>query len=338
MPDDNERLNLLIGLHRNVEAEKAAREIIGRNPDWAPAYTQLARALINLNREDEAIEAAREGVRKAPRDAWAMAILACALNWFNRPKEALPSAREAVRLDPTYAWGHVMLASVLYNMNRFEEALQATVEGLKHDPDSASLIRWRGWAEHGLKEYSAALATAEAGVATHPNSAVLQNLLGVVKWALAEEARFRRRIQLHREADVALAEAVRLNPSQAAFRRNLRDNAVSCRRYALRFLVPITALISVLPVGLFTIVMLQFVADDTPFLPLIAVAVTMAILSTSEASPATALWTPLKRFRLPSAPLERREIWTARGEVGAWLLFLAFPYAAVAWVIAKHNS
>src|SRR5262249_32282945 len=99
---DNDRLNLLLELKRYADAEKLAREAIGRDPHWASGYTHLARALVSLNKKDEAIAAAREGVRKAPTDPWAHATLGCVLNWFGDAKTALEPAQEAVRLDHRY--------------------------------------------------------------------------------------------------------------------------------------------------------------------------------------------------------------------------------------------
>ena len=46
MSADNDRLNLLLDLRRYADAEKAVRDAIGRDPQWAAAYTHLARALM----------------------------------------------------------------------------------------------------------------------------------------------------------------------------------------------------------------------------------------------------------------------------------------------------
>src|SRR5688572_25271694 len=121
MSTDNERLNLLLDLRRYADAEKLAREAIGRDPQWASAYTHLARALMAQNKPG-ATRAAREGVRKAPHDPWAYAVLAYVLNWSGRVKEATRAAEEAIRLAPRYAWAYAVLANILFNRNRFGTA------------------------------------------------------------------------------------------------------------------------------------------------------------------------------------------------------------------------
>lgn len=337
MPDDTERLNLLIGLRRYADAEKAAREAIARDPNWGPGYTHLARALINLNRADDAIEAAREGVRKAPKDAWAVGTLACAMNWFNRPKEAIGPAEEAVRLDPTYAWAYAMLANLYFNLNRFQDARRTATDGMKYDPESESLFRWKGWAEHSLKRYRDALATAEAGVKKHPNSHLLLNLLGRVKWSLAERKWFRGRLALHREADAALAEAVRLNPAEPSYRSNWRDNAVSARGYILRIVLPVLAVFFCLfPTLIFTAVAARFVTEDSSVaVPLVFAAVVVVATRLPEMSTAAALTAPLDRFRLPTVPLEPGDRRQGLAEWCAYLIFFLSPYGAMVWVLAK---
>src|SRR5262249_17375425 len=146
-----------------AEAETFAREAIGRDPQWAPGYTHLARALMAQNRK-EAVDAAREGARKAPHDVWAVATLACTLNWFGHPQDALEVAGEALRLDPRYAWTYTVLAHTLYNLDRFGEAREKAIEGLRYEPHSESLFRWKGWSEHKAGDQVSALRTAEEGL------------------------------------------------------------------------------------------------------------------------------------------------------------------------------
>src|SRR5262245_36047856 len=228
MISDNERLNLLLDLRRYADAEKAAREVIAKNPDWGAGYTHLARALIGLNKPNEAIDAAREGVRKAPHDAWAFGTLACALNWFGQCKEALEPSEQAIKLDPRYVWAYAMTANILYTLNRFDAAREKTLEGLRLDPTHESLYRWKGWAEHKRGLHDEALATAQEGLKHHPNSHLLLNLIGCIKWTQAEKLWHGPRLRMHREADVMLRESVRLDPTQPAYRATLAATPVRC--------------------------------------------------------------------------------------------------------------
>ncbi|MBX9583255.1 MAG: tetratricopeptide repeat protein [Gemmataceae bacterium] len=331
MTPDAERLNLLIGLRRYAEAEAVAREAIGRDPHWGGGYTHLARALINRNRAEEAIAAAREGVRLAPKDAWAAGTLACALNWFNRTRDALDPARQAVRLDPTYAWAYAMLANILYGLGRFEEARQAAADGLARDPAVESLYRWKGWAEHALGRYDEARRTAADGARRHPNSHLLLNLLGRVEWSRAEQARGRRRLALHRAADAALSAAARLDPSQPAYRTNRRENATAARRHVVRAVLTAAAVVNLVPAAVFAVVAQPTGSDRFYLLPLAAAVAGVLIAPFIEASPGTMFALPLGR--LPTAPPEPGDRWTAIVELAGYVLLLFAPPVLMAVLV-----
>ncbi len=253
MSAENERLNLLLTLGRFAEAEKYARECIGRTPDWGIAYTQLGRALAGLRRHAEAVEAAREGVRKAPRDAWALAILGYTLKHAGRLPDAAEALTDAARADPTYTWTYCMLAEVELDRSRPKEAYQATLNGVRHDPTAENLLRWKAWCEYQLDKLTDAVTTAESGLASHPNSPLLRNVLGCVRWHQGEQAFWPwRKVRLHHQADEYLTEAVRLNPSEDVYRNNLTRNAKVCRKFVaawgvgLCLVVPVVAAVAVI--------------------------------------------------------------------------------------------
>jgi tetratricopeptide (TPR) repeat protein len=326
----NERLNLLLDLRRYADAERAAREAIGRDPQWASAYTHLARALMGLNKK-EAIDAAREGARKAPHDAWAVGTLACALNWFNMSKEALQPAEEALRLDPRYAWAYAMLANILYNLNRFGDARAKALQGLQIDPLSESLFRWKGWAEHKMGEQAEALRTAEEALKHHPNSHLLLNLIGCIKWTQAEKLRGLKRLRAHRDAEAILRESIRLEPTQAAYRDNLRGNAVSCRKHVVgNALTMATITSAVVPVCL--ILVLSSPADrPRATFALFSCGLFALLALLFAASERFALTLPLDRFRVPGVPTTRRERLFVRLALCGYLVLLLAPSAIAAW-------
>lgn len=253
---ENERLNLLLTLGRFAEAEKYARECIGKTPEWGTAFTQLGRALAGQGRHPEAVEAAREGVRKAPRDAWAIAILGYTLKHAGKLADAAEALYDAARTDPTYTWTYCMLAEVELDRGRPRDAYQATLNGVRYDPTAENLLRWKAWCEYQLDKLTEAVATAEAGLAKHPNSPLLRNVLGCVRWHQAEQTYWpRRKVRLHRQAHAYLTEAVRLNPSEDVYRNNLTRNTRVCRKYLadrlLVLLVGVPLLAFVAAVALF---------------------------------------------------------------------------------------
>src|SRR5687768_12272183 len=117
MSDANDRLNLLLSLNRYADAEREAREALGRDPDWANGYTHLARALAGLGRLADAELAARTGVGKDPQDAWAHAVHAWVLNRLGRWADARSAVREALRLWPGYPFACGELAFLLWRLN-----------------------------------------------------------------------------------------------------------------------------------------------------------------------------------------------------------------------------
>jgi len=333
MMSDNDRLNLLLDLRRYADAEKAAREAIGRNPNWASAYTHLARALMGQNKKD-AIDAAREGVRKAPNDAWAMGTLACALNWFGQYKEALEPAEQAVKLDPRYAWAYAMLANVLYNLNRFKEARTKALEGLGFDPLNESLFRWKGWAEHKMGEQPEALRTAEEGLKHHPNSHLILNLIGCIKWTQAEKTWGRKRLRFHREADTIIRESIRLDPTQQAYHDNLRGNAVSCRLAIVTpLMVALCLVLCVIPVTLLALTVVHDIHAGTGGVAMVFSLVIVLAVGAFATSNQCALHFSLDRFRVPTVPLTARERLLARLELCGYGVLMLVPYIVLLFAL-----
>ena len=335
-PTDTERLNLLIELRRYAEAEKAAREAIGRDPQWGEGYTHLARALSCLNRKKEAIAAAREGIRHSSKDPWAFCILASTLNCFNLTEAALDAAEEYVRLDPTYAWGYAVLANILYCMKRFKSARRTALVGLKYEPDNENLLRWKGWAEFSLERFRDARETAEAALTLEPNSHQMLNLLGSLKWSQAERRTTGKRLALHREADRIFLDAVRLVPTESAYRDNQRDNAISARRYLLSYLVVIAAFVLVvIPSFLFAELTNHQPRVEKPFLPASIAFCYLGLVYLIPMPLSCVLIVPLDWCKMPRVGLSRRERIVGRAELAAYAIFGLAPYGAMAVLLAR---
>lgn len=337
MSAENERLNFLLTLGRYAEAERYARECIGKLPDWGIAYTQLGRALAGLGRHPEAVEAAREGVRKSPRDAWALAILGYTLKHAGKLADAAEALYDAARTDPTYTWTYCMLAEVELDRNRPKDAYQATLSGVRHEPNAENLLRWKAWCEYQLDKLDEALATAEGGLALHPNSPLLRNVVGCVRWHQAERTRWPlRKVRLHAAADGYLAEAVRLNPAEAVYRNNLTRNAKVCRKYvAERLLLLFVAVPSfVLVAAMFAFGRGQSIAVEVAILIAFVVLVRLGLHEDLLRA------APLRWLGVPSPPLDeyerrrgRRKLrWFAVGYI-AWLgLLVVAGLATAGWV------
>lgn len=234
----DQRLDLLFSLRRFAEGERLAREAIGRDPDWGRGYTQLARALFPLGRHQEACDAARVGVAKAPGEPWPLLVLGVYEGAAGRPRAGLRPIREALRLCPTYTGAHAALADLLARDGRHLDALRAAERGLAVDPAYEDLLVRKGWAEYHLGRPWTALATAQDGVRRHPRSAPLHNLYGAVAFVLAQdEGWWREGVRYRRTAQREYAAAVRLDPAEPAYERNLRTAAAAAGLMAGRVLV-----------------------------------------------------------------------------------------------------
>jgi tetratricopeptide (TPR) repeat protein len=236
-----------------------------------------------------------------------------------------------MRLDPRYPWAYAMLANILFNLNRFKESLARSVEGLRFDPLHESLFRWKGWAEHKLSEHDDALATANEGLKHHPNSHLLMNLIGCIKWTLAQKKWGLKRLRLHREADVALRDSMRLDPGQPAYRDNLRGNAVSCRQHVAFVCLPVLMILGlVVPILVLCANVLHDIDPGlTTGIGCGALLIAFVVCGVAPISMA-AYAAPLSRWNIPEVPLTDKERWQGRAGLYLIAFFFLLPYLLAA--------
>jgi tetratricopeptide (TPR) repeat protein len=246
MATDLERLNLLLSLRRYAEGEKAAREAIAAEPEWAAGYIYLALFLLNQRRAWEAVEAAQVGVGKDPHDPWGHAVFALANLRVGASRTAWNAARTAIALNPTSPLGRAVEAEIMCDWGHFGDAIATAAEGLRHSPQDEHLLHWKGWAEHRLDRFGEALATADEGLRHHPRSDGLLNVRGISLQTMAEHSWLPwRRLRLHQAADAAYREALRLAPVEKAYQQNRRFNILTARLFVLWRLLPPVTLASV---------------------------------------------------------------------------------------------
>ncbi|MCI0700794.1 MAG: hypothetical protein L0241_06910, partial [Planctomycetia bacterium] len=206
------------------------------------------------------------------------------------------------------------------------------VEGLKLDPAHESLFRWKGWAEHKLGLHDEALASAHEGLKQHPNSHLLLNLIGCIKWTLAEKHWGRRRFRMHRKADAVLRESVRLDPMQSAYRDNLRGNAVSCRRHFLRRALLILYLaVGLIPANVLAFTVLWSVNMAAGIVTAFASVVCLLIMLAINPSEQCVLAAPLDRFCGCSVPLSPKDYRDGFGALCEYGLLILVPYGVWIW-------
>jgi hypothetical protein len=158
------------------------------------------------------------------------------------------------------------------------------------------------------------------------------NLIGCVLWVRAERASGRERLRRHRAADEKLRESMRLDPTQPAYRDNLRGNAVSCRVHFVGGAVAVAHLAcAALPALLLGVILLRPARERMAVVALAALGAfgLTALLATSGRC---ALAVPLGRFGVPSAPQTPGERRLGRLELLGYGLLMLVPYAALVWV------
>ena len=312
---ESERIDLLLTLSRYAVAEREARALIGRWPDGWLGYTQLARALACRGRHEPAIQAAEEGVRRGPGEAYAHLVLGRIRLQAGRPRAALRSAREAARLGPGWPAALDLLSDVFNRLGRPNDGLTAARDGLRHDPKSEDLIVSKAWSELGLGRGRSALRTALDGLADHPNSWTLRNVIGAIhldqtRWCLWPP----RRLAVHRRAEEAFRDAIRLRPGEESLHRNRRLNLVRWRSYLVRWVLSVAIVLSAatgIAVGAavgapdwgFEIVL------EGALLALGGAAV--ALLAAAEGLDGFLLRAPFGRFGVPTVQLPHRSRWAA---------------------------
>jgi tetratricopeptide (TPR) repeat protein len=335
MPPDLDRLNLLLTLGRNAEGEKAAREAIAANPEWAAGYGYLALFLSNQGHHLPAIRAAKDCVGKNPHDPWGHAVRACVLNRLGRTDQALAAADEAIRLDPTYAYARCVRSEILCAERQFARARFTAIDGLRYHPTDEDLIHRKGWAEQMSGRLDDAVDTARDGLRHHPDSPSLRNVLGCALMERAETRNLIGRIRDHNRAETALREAVRLRPGETAYQGNRRNNALRCRRYVLWVLLIPLAVLSLAAAVTGSVLALGggLPKPGAGVIGLAAAAYAIGLVFLQTEAEWVLLSAPVGRLGVPTVPLTPDE--QRKGRL-MWLLVAGVLVGApaAAWILA----
>ena len=142
-----------------------------------------------------------------------------------------------------------------------------------------------------------------------------------------------KRLRGHRAADVVLRESIRLDPTQQAYRDNLRGNVLSCRNHIVGNGLPIVAIATVVVPLLLLLFVPEASSGQRPAFALFPCAIAALVAMLFIASERFALSVPLDRFGVPSIPtarFDRRLAWLA---LLGYVVCLMVPYVIVACVL-----
>ena len=190
---------------QNAEAEAVYRDIVSRQPDYHPAWSELgvlafwagdlpaarayAEKAVSIEAEvalywrnvcelrrlagavDEAIAAGRRATQLAPNDPDAHHNLSLALADAGRLEEAIAGARRALELNPLHSAGWNNLGHWLLKENRLFEAGQAVERATGVDPGNAEAHYNRALVAYRLGDRGEARKWFERAIALKPGLA-----------------------------------------------------------------------------------------------------------------------------------------------------------------------
>jgi tetratricopeptide (TPR) repeat protein len=139
-----ERAQGLVELRRYEEATTALADLVGREPELAPAWCLLAQAQIAVGETQPALEAANRAVALAPEHDWPYRLRSVALQQLGDDDGSIAAAREAVAAAPHNWQTHRRLAMALVLAKRDPDGALAAagraIELAPYEPDAFSTL------------------------------------------------------------------------------------------------------------------------------------------------------------------------------------------------------
>ncbi len=179
---------------RLAKAEKAFREVIEKEPDYAPAHQRLGTILFENKRYDQAAEAFTQAVRRSAQQPTGYVGLARVRLETGFYDEAVGLLTSAIATRPSDCEAHHLLGRAYQKLGRLEEAREAferctnRMERMVYDPWRDAL-RLQAATRSGRRERAkkllskgqatAALAILEALIAEDAADAPALNMLGI---------------------------------------------------------------------------------------------------------------------------------------------------------------
>ena len=158
-------------------AEQAFREALKLQPDFVPAYVNLADMYRGTGHEAQAESVIDEGLRAVPGNGNLLHAKGLSLIRQNEAKEALPWLERAYRAEPGNARFAYVYGVALNSSGKGDEARELWEESLRASPYDASLLFALAGAERDAGNQDKAREYAERLVAVAPRSREAHELL-----------------------------------------------------------------------------------------------------------------------------------------------------------------
>ena len=169
------------------KALRIAEEIIGKHPNYGPAYSLRCGVLLSIAKHQEAVQSCEKGLTLDPNDTVIMGVLAIALEGVERDVEAESWVKQAMRRRPNYpTWYLGVLMRSLAFQGKYDEATNVGQEYLRREiegknPSMVAAVHKQLAIVHALAgdEQEAKNALIEA-LAAYPKQSVSEYVRGQV--------------------------------------------------------------------------------------------------------------------------------------------------------------
>jgi tetratricopeptide (TPR) repeat protein len=216
-----------------------------------------AKALMAVGRYEAAAAVLSEAVARDPGDARLLCELALCHHFLDHPEAALETVDRALAVAPGSEWGHRLRTVILIGQGTAasrEEAQRAADEAVRLAPHSVSAWVVHSRAARVRKDFPMAFASATRAIELNPMEGSGHEAYGLAMLdagnALVAEQAFRHQLSLDadnasainnlgrallkqrrkQEATALFARAAALDPTEAAYRRNVGLGAYSLTR------------------------------------------------------------------------------------------------------------
>lgn len=219
------------------EAITAFKNLLTRNPGFAPAYAQLAICYLlqwdsqrgqDSNPLEQALTISQKAIALNDFNPWGHAALGYVYVYQKQYEQALAEMERAIALEPNFAWGYAMQANLLSSAGRVEEAIELVEKAMHLDPPpyADNYALYLGSALYLAGRYEEAIAPLKRFLTRYPNRLQAHLVLVAVYNELGRET----------EARSQAAEVQRINPhfSLEIYRQRspIKDPAVLERQLA----------------------------------------------------------------------------------------------------------
>jgi TolB-like protein/DNA-binding winged helix-turn-helix (wHTH) protein/Tfp pilus assembly protein PilF len=200
-------------MDQHEEAITAFKNLLTRNPGFAPAYAQLAICYLlqwgsqggqDLQPLEQALTISQKAIALNDFVPWSHAALGYVYVYQKQYEQAMTEIERAIALEPNFAWGYAVQADMLSFMGRPEEAIGLVEKAMRLDPppyaDNYALSL--GSAYHLAGRYEEAITPLKRYLTRYPNRLQAHLVLAAVYSELGREA----------EARAEAAEMLRVNP------------------------------------------------------------------------------------------------------------------------------